>query len=184
MAVNSAQDRLRGRSHHGGDAMAPTSNFYFDAMAFGKDLIRDLPMFAVHSGQTTDSGWSSAGVNDAGGFRMMMDIVNPQVPVFLAMPRMYQNNYFVKGRSYSKLTIYAYRQTNGLTWGANGGYLMGASIALVLKDVQVMDVKPIMQWKGLPIPPQVQKNYLEKKIGRETYIPVAVQLFASQGDVV
>jgi hypothetical protein len=164
--------------------MAPTSNFYFDGMAYGKDLIRGLPMFAVHTGQSTDTGWDSAGVNDVGGFRMMMEIVNVQVPVFLAMPRMYQTTFFTKDRSYSKLTVSAYRQVPGSLSGTNGGYLTGASIALVLHDVRVVDVKPIMQWKGLPIPPQVQKNFLEKKIGRETYIPVAVQLFAVEGDVV
>lgn len=164
--------------------MAPTSNFYFDAMAYGKDVIRDLPMFAIHTGQNTSTGWTSAAVNDVGGFRMMMDIVNPQVPVFLAMPRMYQNNYFAKDRTYEKLSVYAYRQVPNSLSGANGGYLVGQSIALVLQQVRVVDVRPIMQWQGLPIPPQVQKNYLEKKIGRETYIPVAVQLFAMQGDVV
>ncbi|HWA56115.1 MAG TPA: hypothetical protein VG692_02620 [Gemmatimonadales bacterium] len=164
--------------------MAPTSNFYFDGMAYGKDVIRDLPMFAIHTGQGTETGWRSAGVSDASGFRMLMEIVNPQVPVYLAMPRMYQTNFFTKDRTYSKLSVYAYRQVYGSLSGVNGGYLMGASIAMVLQDVRVVDIKPIMQWKGLPIPPQVQKNYLEKKIGRETYIPVAVQLFASQGDVV
>jgi hypothetical protein len=161
-----------------------TSNFYFDAMAYGKDVYRDLPMFAIHAGQATDAGWASAGVRDVGGFRMVMEIVNPQVPVFIAMPRMVQTSYFPKDRSYGKLSVYAYRQVYGSLSGMNGGYLQGSSIALVLKDVRVVDVRPIMQWGNLPIPPQVQKNYLERKMGRETYIPVAVQLFAAQGDVV
>lgn len=164
--------------------MAPTSNFYFDSMAYGKDVYRDLPAFAIHAGQTIEGGWASAGVSDVGGFRRIMEIVNPQVPVFLAMPRMIQTSYFAKGRGYSKLSVYAYRQVPGSLSGTNGGYLQGASIALVLKEVTVVEVSPIMQWRGLPIPPQVQKNYLEKKIGRETYIAVAVQLFAQQGDIV
>jgi hypothetical protein len=164
--------------------MMTTSRFYFDAMAYGKDVFRDLPMFAIHAGQSTSEGWDSATATDVGRFRMVMQIVNPQVPVFLAMPRPVQAAYFPKDRTYSKLTVSAYRQIASSLSLGNGGYLQGFSFALVLKDVKVMEVRQIMQWGNLPNPPDVQKNYLERKMGREAYFPVAVRLFASNGNIV
>jgi len=164
--------------------MAPTSTFYFDANATTtKDFIRGIPMFAVHAGQGREQGWESATVTSKAGFESITAKMNPQVPVYLAMPRTYAGRYFTKDRVYSKLAIYAFKPVSGSS-SMNGGYMVGASIALVLKEVKVVDVVPIPQWKGLPIPPQVQKNYLEKLIGRETYIPVVVSLFVMQGDVV
>lgn len=160
-----------------------TSKFYFDAMAYGKDLfLRDLPMFAIHTGQSVAAGWDSARATDAGGLRMLMEIVNPQVPVFVAMPRLVQASHFAKDRSYSKLSMYAYRGGYDPS-DVNGGYRLGSSTVLVLKNVKVMDVQPIMLWGNLPTPPDVQKTYLEKKMGREAYMAAAVKLFASTGDI-
>ena len=165
--------------------MAPTSTFYFDANATTqKDFFRGIPMFAVHAGSGYEHGWESGEVTSKAGFDSIAGRMNPQVPVFLAMPRTYAGRYFTKGREYSKVAIYAFKQVYGSS-SQNGGYMVGASIALVLSQVRVVDVVPILQWKGLPIPPQVQKNYLEKLIGgREAYAPVAVTLFVPQGDVV
>jgi hypothetical protein len=164
--------------------MAPTSTYYFDANATAqKEFFRGIPMFAVHAGSGYEHGWESGEVTSKAGFDFMAGKMNPQVPVHIAMPRTYAGRYFTKRREYAKLAIYAFKPVHGSSW-LNGGYMVGASIALVLKEVKVVNVVPIQQWKGLPIPPQVQKNYLEKLIGRETYVPVAVTLFVLQGDVV
>jgi hypothetical protein len=164
--------------------MAPTSTFYFDANATAKkDFFRGIPMFAVHAGSGYENGWESGEVTGKGGFDFIAAKMNPQVLVRIAMPRTYAGRYFTKDREYSKVAIYAFKPVYGSA-SLNGGYMVGASIALVLKEVKVIDVVPILQWKGLPGMPQVQKNYLEKLIGRETYAPVAVTCFVMQGDVV
>lgn len=167
--------------------MAPTmtSTYYFDANATSqKDFFQGIPMFAVHAGGGNENGWESAGVTSKAGFDFIAAKMNPQVPVHIAMPRSYAGRYFTKDREYSKVAIYAFRPVPGSSWQSDGGYMVGASIALVLKQVKVMNVVPIPQWKGLPSIPQVQRNHLEKLIGRETYIPVAVTCFVMQGDVV
>lgn len=154
--------------------------YYFDAnLTNGREFFRGIPMFAVHVGQSPNGGWSSSTVDGFGGFQQMMWTVNVQVPVHLAMPRFYANQYFTKGKEYQKLAIYAFRPMSGTSWQSDGGYMVGASIALVIKELKVVSVNPILQWKGLPPPVQVQKNYLEKKLGREAYIPMAVTLFVT-----
>lgn len=162
--------------------MAPTSTYYFDANATSeREFFRGIPMFAVHTGGGYEHGWESGGVTSKAGFDFMAEKMNPQVPVHLAMPRTYAGRYFTKDREYSKVAIYAFKPVTR-SWGDS--YMVGATIALVLKEVKVVSVVPIPQWKGLPATPQVQKNYLEKLIGREAYTPVAVSLFVMQGDVV
>ena len=162
-----------------------TSTFYFDATATSaKDFFRDIPIFAVHAMTEFPAKWESGEVTSRGEFQEMMGRLSPQVPLYLAMPRVIAGRYFTKDREYKKIAIYAFRPVSGSSWQSDGGYMVGATIALVIQNVQVKEVVPIMQWKGLPAPPQVQKNYLERKIGRETYAPVAVKLWCSQGDVV
>ena len=164
--------------------MTVTSTFYFDATATSpKGFYRDIPIFAVHAMTDYAGGWESGEVTSQGEFQEMMGRLSPQVPLYLAMPRVIAGKYFTKDREYSKVAIYAFRPMRS-AWQSDGGYMVGATIALVIKDVRVLDVVPIAQWKGLPIPPQVQKNYLERQIKTETYNPVAVKLWVSQGDVV
>jgi hypothetical protein len=154
--------------------------YYFDANLAGeRDFFRGIPIYAVHVGQDVSGGWSSNTVSGFGGFQHMMWTVNVQVPVYVAMPRFYANQYFTKGKEYKKLAIYAFKPMPGQSWQSDGGYMVGATIALVIKDLKVVNANPILQWKGLPPPVQVQKNYLEKKLGREAYIPMAVQLFVT-----
>lgn len=161
--------------------MAPTSSFYFDARLKGKDYIQGVPMFAVHVGETTDFGWSSTGVTGSNQWQPLMWRIDPTVGVFLAMPRLYANQFFTKDRHWDEVIVGAFRP---MQTAAGDNYLGGASVALKLSNVMVVGSRPIMQWKGLPIPPQVQKNFLEKKIGRETYIPTAVQLMVQEGDAI
>ena len=150
--------------------MATTSPYYFSATANGKTMIQGIPMFAVTIGAGYSQGWQSEVIRDFGGFKAMMDRVNVQVPVYLAMPRLYAASTFKVGQAYDKVAVTAFKPINSTD------YMSGASITLVLNQVEVVSAASIFQWKGLPIPPQVQKNYLEKKIGRETYIPTAVAL--------
>lgn len=158
--------------------MAVTSPFYFDVTAYGKAMVRDQSTFAVAIGESLAQGWDSADITNFTGFKNMTDRVNVQVPVYLAMPRVFAQGTFQVGKEFEKLSVAAFKQVN------SQNYLMGASITMVMKNVKVLGHIPIMQWGGLPIPPQVQKNYLEKKIGRETYIPVAVKLFVYEADTI
>jgi len=151
-------------------AMATTSPFYFSAAAHGSKMIQGIPMFAVTIGASYAQGWQSGEISNFGGFKAMMDRVNVQVPVYLAMPRLYAESTFKVGQEYDKVSVIAFRPIN------SSDYMSGATITLVLNQIKVVSAAAIFQWKGLPIPPQVQKNYLEKKIGRETYIPTAVAL--------
>jgi hypothetical protein len=158
--------------------MTATSPFYFDVTAHGKVMVRDQSTFAITTGENMSRGWESADITDYFGFKSIMDRVNVQVPVYLAMPRVYAQGTFQVGQQFDKVLVTAFKQVNAMS------YMMGASITIVLQNVKVLSHTPIMQWAGLPIPPQVQKNYLEKKIGRETYIPSAVKLWVYQADVV
>jgi hypothetical protein len=160
------------------------STYYYNANAPAKnDLIRDIPVIAVHAGEAVGSQWQSNQVQDAGGFQSITWIVNPQVPVHIAVPRPIAQQYFQPGKTYEKLSVYAFRPMPGASWQSDGGYMVGATIALVFKPVMVQTVSPIMQWKGLPPMPQVQRNYLEKKFGRDAYVPVDVKFFAQQADI-
>ena len=163
--------------------MTATSPYYFDAAARGNQYYQDIPTFAIHTGQDVDDGWLSAKVTDAGGFSWMMTIVNPQVPVYLAMPRYYANKYFQPRATYSSVTLNAFRPLRGNGFESGLGYMTGNPVTMVLENVMVKAVVPILQWKGLPIPPQVQKNYLEKAIGREAYAPVEIELWVQQGRI-
>lgn len=161
--------------------MAPTSSFYFDARLKGKDYIQGVPVFAVHVGENTDFGWSSAGLTGNGQWQDLMWRIDPTVGVHLAMPRMYANQFFTKDRHWDEVIVNAFRP---MQTAAGDNYLGGSSVALKLSNVLVIGSTPILQWKGLPIPPQVQKNFLEKKIGRETYIPTAVKLMVQEGEAI
>jgi hypothetical protein len=157
--------------------MAPTSTYYFDANATsGREFFRGIPMFAVHAGFGREQGWDSARVTSKAGFEDLVSRINVQVPVYIALPMTFAGRYFTKGRNYTKVAIYAFKYMRGQSWHSDGGYMVGATIALVLKDVTVVDVVPVPGFKGLPIPPQVQKNYLEKTIGTATYSAAAVTL--------
>ena len=52
---------------------------------------------------------------------------------------------------------------------------------LVLENVDVLSSFPVMQRKGLPFPPRVQQNFLNKKFGTEAYYTIAVKLSVQQG---
>jgi len=163
--------------------MTATSPYYFDAAARGSQYYQDIPTFAIHAGQNVNGGWMSAEVKDAGGFSFIMGIINPQVPVHLAMPRYYANKYFTPRSTYSSITLVAFKPLRANGFESGSGYMTGPSITLVLENVIVNSVVPILQWKGLPIPPQVQKNYLEKAIGREAYAPVEITLGVMTGRI-
>jgi hypothetical protein len=157
--------------------MPPSAMYYFDAnLTNGRDFIRGLPMYAIHAGSSYDGGWQSNSITGFGGFQHMLWTVNVQVPLHIAMPRMVANQNFGLNKEFQKLAIYAFKPMPGASWQADGGYLVGASIALVIKEFRVVKHTPIMQWKGLPALAQVQRNVLEKRLGRETYAPVAVTL--------
>lgn len=158
--------------------MAVTSPFYFDATASGKSFTRGIPMFAVSIGESLAQGWQSANIQDFAGYEALMDRVNVQVPVHLAMPRLFANATFQVGATFEKIAVSAFRPRNSTD------YMSGSTITLVIKNVKVLSLTPILQWQGLPIPPQVQKNFLEKKIGRETYIPMAVKLWVYEAEAV
>lgn len=104
------------------------------------------------------------------------------------MPRTFADQYFTKGAEFSKLVIYAYRPMASASRQSDGGYRVGSTIAMVLKanqaPIRVLSVTPILQFKGIPTPPQVQKNYLERTIGNQAYSAVAVTLFADEGDTI
>lgn len=162
--------------------MAPsvTSTFYFNGNApIHHDLIRDLPIIAVTVGDNFAAGWASATANSKQALENMMNVVNVQVPVHLAMPRFYAHQYFTVGKEYPKLSIYAFKPIPGQSWQVNGGYMVGPTIAMIIKEISVTSLTPIHGWSGLPAMPRVQMNYLEQKIGREAYAPVAVSLFVA-----
>ncbi|HTK38103.1 MAG TPA: hypothetical protein VL325_06395 [Pyrinomonadaceae bacterium] len=162
--------------------MAPsiTSRFYFNGNApIHNDLIRDLPIFAVTVGDNFAGGWASASADSKMALENIMNVVNVQVPVHVAMPRIYAHQYFNVGKEYPKLSIYAFRPMPGQSWQSDGGYMVGPSIAMVIKQISVTKITPIHGWTGLPAIAQVQKNYLERKIGNEAYAPMAVSLFVA-----
>ena len=163
--------------------MTATSPFYFDAAARGSQFYQDIPTFAIHAGQDVSGGWMSAQVKDAGGFSFMMGIINPQVPVHLAMPRHYANQFFKPKSQFSSVSLSAFKPLRANGFESGSGYMTGTPVTMVLENVMVLSVVPILQWNGLPIPPQVQKNYLEKKIGREAYAPVEITLFVQSGRI-
>lgn len=161
--------------------MAPsvTSTYYFNGNApIHHDLIRDLPIIAVTVGDSFATGWASATANSKNSFENLMNVVNVQVPVHLAMPRFYAKQYFTVGKEYPKLAIDAFKPIPGLSW-LNGGYMTGVPITMVIRQISVTKLTPILGWSGLPAMPQVQMRYLEQKIGREAYAPVAVSLFVA-----
>jgi hypothetical protein len=169
--------------------MALPSTYYYNSNALpasppNADLIREIPTYAIHAMNAGyDQGWESNSVQSKGGFESLAAKINVQVPVHLAMPRPVANRHFSIGKEFSKIAVYAFRPVPSMAW-MNGGYMVGATIAIVLKQVKVLSVSPIMQWKGLPALKDGQRNYLEKMFGRETYAAMAVKLFAFQGDVV
>jgi hypothetical protein len=112
-----------------------------------------------------------------------MEIVNPQVPVHLAMPRLFASQFFKPKSQYSSVSLTAFKPLRGNGFESGVGYMTGSPVTMVLHNVMVNSVVPILQWQGLPIPPQVQKNYLEKKIGREAYAPVEITMFVQWGEI-
>ncbi len=164
--------------------MTATSLMYFDSAARGAQFHQDIPTFAIHAGQSVNGGWDSWDCQTPGDFTQIMNIVNPQVPVHLAMPRYYATKYFQPNTQYSSVSVSAFKPQRGSSGLETGqGYMVGNPVAMVLHNVQIKTVVPILQWKGLPIPPQVQKNYLEKAIGREAYAPVQITMFVEWGEV-
>lgn len=153
--------------------------YYFNGRAYGKkssEFYQDIPIFAVHPGEHVAGNWESGAVVSKQGFESILWRVNVQVPFNIALPRVVANQYFGLGTSYQKLSIDAFKNQPGSGWQSDGGYMVGATIALVLPEVTVTKVTPILQWKGLPAPIQVQKNYVERKYGTSAYAPVAVTL--------
>jgi len=164
--------------------VAKTSTFYFNGNANnGREFIREMPIFAITTGNFA-SGWMSENADSMAHFKQMADTVNVQVPVHIALPRTFANKLLTVGKQYSSLSVTAFKPQINLTADPVGGFMSGPTFSVVLEGVEVKKVTPIAQWKGLPIPPQIQKNALERKIGRETYIPVAVSLFVYEARVV
>jgi len=156
-----------------------SSIYYFNANAHGQkpsEYYQDIPIFAVHPGQNILSNWESGYVVNKQGFEEMLWKVNVQVPFNIALPKIIAHQFFEVGKSYQKLSIYAFKYQRGSGWQSDGGYMVGSTIALVLPEVTVTKITPIFQWKGLPPPIQVQKNYLERKYGTAAYTSVAVTL--------
>lgn len=163
--------------------MTATSPYYFDAAARGSQFYQDIPTFAIHAGPSVGRGWASAEADSPGRFAAIMEIINPQVPVHLAMPRYYANQFFKPNTQYSSVSLSAFKPLRANGFESGSGYMTGNPVTMVLENVMVKSIVPILQWNGLPIPPQVQKNYLEKKIGREAYAPVAITLFVEWGRI-
>lgn len=158
--------------------------FYFDAnLTSAKDFIRGIPMFAVHAGQTYTSYWDTSDAEDFVDLQNIVAKVNPQVPVHLAMPRLYADHHFPKGAIWEKVAVTACRPMPGASWQPDGGYRAGGNIVMVIQNMAVTAVTPIPQFKGLPIPPAVQKNYLERQIGMQAYSAVAVSLWAQTANI-
>lgn len=165
--------------------MTATSMMYFDSAARGSQFYQDIPTFAIHAGSSMGALWDSWDCQTPGDFKQIMNIVNPQVPVFLAMPRYYASKYFQPKAQYSSVSVNGFKPQRGSSGLETGqGYMTGNPVTMVLHNVMVRNVTPIMQWSKLPIPPQVQKNHLEKAIGRETYIPSQIEMLVEWGEVV
>lgn len=168
--------------------MAPTSAiFYFTAdLNIGRDFIRGVPIYAFHAGGSFQGGWSSTGVSSRGGFEHIMEIVNPQVPVHIAMPRKKALEVFPVNKTVEKINIYAFKPVSGNSSQSGGGYMTGTTIGMSIKLLKVTRHTPILQWAGLPALAQVQRSALEKQadIGpREVNIPIAVSFAAVEGEV-
>lgn len=163
--------------------MALPSTFYYNSNALpasppNADLIREIPTIAIHAMNSGfDQGWESNSVQSKAGFEFLASKINVQVPVHIAVPKPVAQRHFGVGKEFTKIAVYAFRPMNA-------GYMVGSTIAIVLRQVKVLGVAPIMQWKGLPSLKEAQRNYLEKMFGRDTYAAMAVKMFVFQGDVV
>lgn len=159
--------------------MAKEAILYYNGNAPGpKDLIRDIPIYAFHPGKTLTDPWASAPARSREDLRVLAAMVNPQVPVHIALPSRYANQVFKAKTRYEKLVLQAFSHVNSLS------YMTGASFTIVFSNVKVEDVKPVMQYYGMPALVPDQRNHLEKKIQRDTYVISDVTLWAQQADVV
>ena len=158
--------------------MPPVSSYYFEARLKGRKYIQGIPVFALHVGQGPEHGWNSGTVTEAGQLADLVGRANRQVPVYLAMPRLYAHQYFIKNSQFSEVILSAFRP---MQTAKSDNYAWGASVELVLENVDVLSSFPVMQRKGLPFPPRVQQNFLNKKFGTEAYYTIAVKLSVQQG---
>lgn len=165
--------------------MTATSLCYFDSAVRGAQFHQDIPTFAIHAGSGLEKAWDSWNCQTPGDFKQIMIVVNPQVPVYLALPRYYADKYFQPKVSYTSVSVIGFKPYKDSSGDESGqGYRIGNPVTMVLHNVMVKAVDTIYQWGTLPKPPMVQKNYLEKAIGRQAYIPVQVTLWAQWGEVV
>lgn len=172
--------------------MSNTSSFYFHANAKGEslsDFVREIPTFAFHiGGSPGGSPWESSFAKSTGGLRAIVDRVNYQVPVHIAIPQPVSASHFPAGKEYSKLIIYAYQYVPSMKW-QHGGYMATSggtrSIALVFRDVKVLSSRFMtQQWKSLPELNEGQRHHLDK-LGQSMYQASAVTLHvAGECDIV
>lgn len=162
--------------------MAVSSFYYFNSNAkptspANADLIREVPTYAMHYGSGPGTNWVSNGFTEKGHFDAMAERINPQVPVYLAMPAKIAENFTLK-REFSKIVVYAFRPMGSTA------YMVGSTIAMVLENTVVTDVTPIMQALGLPALKDAQRNYLTKMLGTGAYNCRAVKLWVEMASVV
>jgi hypothetical protein len=152
-AATSSRD---GATSTQGDSMG---QFYFDATAnASRQFIRDLPMYAMHAGQSFTGGWDTAKADSFIAFQNIMWKVNVQVPVHLAMPGTFADQHFTKGTEFSKLVIYAYRPLASASRQSDGGYRVGSTIAMVLSETRRIPLLrlPFSPRKAIPSTPTTE----------------------------
>lgn len=154
--------------------MAPSAKYYFVAhVKFQGD---DIPVYAFTPGDEYQRGWES---NSVSGFPSLKETVwraDGARSFSIAVPRFFAPYFIPTVSKYDKFRMWA-------SDGKLGGYGI-YNHAITFDDVYVASLKPILGWKDLPAPAQNLRNYWEKKIGREFYIPVAVTFGSGDSTVV
>jgi hypothetical protein len=152
-----------------------TSTYYFVATAYGKEMIREIPVFALTSGENFENNWLSNDVNSREGFRGITDAASGSRLVTIAIPKNIEAIHFGIKKHYEKLVIDAFNLSK------EGQYMMGASVTMIFQAVTVIKSKGIIEWRGLPAPHEGQRNRLDRTMPR-WWAPMAVTLFVTNGE--
>lgn len=154
------------------------SHYYFVGELLEKEE-RELPVFGFHSGKPPSLDWDSAKALNKDDFNNLLAVINPQVPVFFAMPKKTAQKVFPAKGSFEKVILNAWKVASK---GANGdGYMEGTPILIKFSKVTVQDHSDAASF---PFTGDVQRARVEKSLGRDAHNVVTVKLSVKQANLI
>jgi hypothetical protein len=143
----------------------------------------NVPVLAVHSGETPPPPWQSGKFQSLVDFKTTLGRVNPQVRVFLAIPQLHAMN-FVRGRTLDQIHLEGRVAPNNVTNSADVLRMaLPIPATFVMRSPKVEETRAIDQ-NRLPAWPYLQELRLSKLVSANTNrLLIVVKLFVPDSEV-